>query len=452
MNTKDELSEKHINDKKIIQPCKYRWVILALYGFALASNYNASISYFTISDMICEHYNITDSVFLLPSTISTITCIISYVLGMFLTSRYGLRTTVVIGSGANAIGAALIIPASQSNGFIWFSMCEVFWGFSSGVMYQIVTDISEVWFPAHQHALATNINMIMANIGCGISYLQTMFLFSNTKSMLKADFQNSLNILIYSQCVPCILAFVLNLFFYRESPKYSPSLSQAQRTGPGQISLQETVGSIKTLVKDFRFGVFALILGFNSAFDNIYTVIADILIAPSYSNSEKLVSMTGLLAVVVGCIGCMLFSLLLDKTKKYKSLIMLLLFVSLVLFTLFLEFLIHIYPVYVVYLVSTLAWFFFTPSAGVLADIISEITYPVNNSTSFALCCVLGDLLTIAYKQLFGWLGDKRKTDVMAYLLCGTLGIQVLLLIGVPVVKKRSLCDGNSVVSSLVEA
>lgn len=284
MNTKDELPEIHSNDKKIIHPCKYRWVILALYGFAVASNTNASISYFTISDMICEHYDISDSVFLLPSTISTITCLISYVLGMFLTSRYGLRTTVVIGSGANAIGAALIIPASQSNGFIWFFMSESFWGFSSGVMYQIVTDISEVWFPTHQHALATNINMIMLNIGCGFSYLQTMFLFNNTKSMLKADFQNSLNILIYSQSIPCILAFVLNLFFYRESPKHPPSLSQARRTGPGNISLRKTLGSIKVLVKDLRFIVFAVIYGFNSTFNNIYTNVANILITPNYSN------------------------------------------------------------------------------------------------------------------------------------------------------------------------
>ncbi|XP_057313658.1 feline leukemia virus subgroup C receptor-related protein 1-like isoform X3 [Hydractinia symbiolongicarpus] len=330
--------------------------------------------------------------------------------------------------------------------------CECCWGFATGIMYQLATDVSEVWFPAHQHALATNINMSMMNVGFGISYLQTMVLFNNSKSMSNADLQNHLNILIYSQSVPCLLVFVLIMFFYRESPKYPPSISQARRTGPGNISFLETIDSIKILGKDYRFVIFAFIFGFNGAFGVTYPVIANLLITPSYNNSDKLVSVMGILAVAIGFVGCVLFSMILDKTKKFKTILMLLLIVSSALFTMFSEFLIHIYPVYVIYLISTLAWFFFTPTTGVLADIISEITYPINNSTSLAFCSVISGLFTAIVTQISGWLSDKRKVGILDYMLCGILGIQILLLIGVPVVKKRSLSDSDGVISSSVEA
>lgn len=64
---------------------------------------------------------------------------------------------------------------------------------------------------------------------------------------------------------------------------------------------------------------------------------------------------------------------------------------------------------------------------------------------------MVGNLITIALTQIFGWLGDKQEIGAMTYLLCGTLGIEGLLLIGVPVVKKRSLCNSDGVISTLEE-
>lgn len=442
------------NDEKTvqIQTYKYRWTILMLYGVTIASTGNITCCLYNITDLVCEYYGISESSLFLASTIGNAITVATLIPATFLPSRYGLRTAVMVGSGLLAVGAAFFVPASTKNGYVWFIVSQTCFGTATGILFQLAPDISAVWFPTNQHTLATSINFQMQSIGVGISYLLTMFLFNNAKTLSKFTIQNRLKILMYTESTLCMLVFFFNLFFFKNLPKLPPSMSQAKRSGPGNIPFWESIQSLKIICRNWKFGVLALAFAFNFAFGYAYPLINNSLITPNYANGEWLVSICGILVVLCSAIGTLLFSMLLDKTHQYKMQLVVQLVVSLVLMVVFSVLLIHRYSFYIVCATVVVCWFFFFSTQSIIVEIIAEVTYPVNNSTALVLCVVIGLLLGTALTQLSGWFADRNQTDVICWILIGSIAVQILLVLGVKIDKKRSLMDSDSNDSNLVSA
>ena len=439
----DEESGSDDDEHVMIRSYKYRWIILALFGSLLIGNGATIGSLFIISDSVCKFYGIKRSALLAAQNAGSAVSILVLIPATFIPSKYGLRTTVVFGAGFTALGTCFLIGASQHNGYYYFVVCQILLGIANGLLTQLSPEISAVWFPTRQHALATCLCMQMLAIGYGICDLQTIFIFNHVKQMGATMFQSRLNIYIFSQSGFCVVVFILVLLFFRDLPKLPPSLSQAKRAGPGMLCFSDVNCSLKKLIKSWKFIGFANVFALNYAIGVVYPLILNTLVTSKYDNGDELVGLVGIGTVVACSVSSILFAIILDKIKHYKLQLLLQLGISVTLWVSFTIAFKHTLTFYAVSILVVVFWFIYFSTTSLLVETIAEITYPITSSIAIVICLLLGNLYGILLNYTCGWFIDHHKVILICWLFAGELGLQFVLLLGLKVKKKRSFFDGT---------
>ena len=430
---------------------KYRWFILALYSVTAFLNTLVWLSLFTITDATVAFYKINDYALLWSSNAFTLIQVIIAVPVSFIPSRLGLRTTMVLATCINAIGASVMIAATHREGFIFFVLGQTIIAVSAGILPQLASLVSATWFGANEYAISTSIGIIIGNSGAAIGFLQPALLMKNIDPKKNIEYVGKqLQSLIYSQAALCILILVLVLLFFKDKPKQPPTLAQAARLGESKITWTEFKNQSKILLKDKNYILCGNSYALSSVLLIIVPVILNNIMSWRFPHHDASIGWMGFGGIIAGIIGSVVFGYVLDKSKAFKVIALTLGTLSLLLWIGFTEILAQLHILSLTMVIFIVNLIFFIPFGPVLVDIMSEMTYPIPESLSYVLPITLGRFYSIPVMFLIGWLVEIKQHHITCLVVALILLVCLILVIFLKISRKRTLAENQDQVSDLI--
>lgn len=430
---------------------KYRWFILTLYSLLAFSNTLVWLSLFTVTDATSVFYNV-DSVYIIWSSMAStcVQCIIA-IPASLLPSKLGLRATMVIAASINALGACVVIIGAHRNGFVYFVIGQTIIAIAASILPQLAPEVSAVWFGKDEQAISTSIGITVGNAGAAVGFLQPALLIKNVDVTKHIDYVgDKIKIVIYSQAAMCVFLLFAVLIFFKGRPKKPPSVSQAIRPGPGAISFKDFKANCKEVMANRDYVIAGNIFALSSMIIVVVPVILNEIMSWKFPNHDATFGWMGFGGIIAGIFGSIIFSLLLDKTKQFKRIAIAIGIASLIMWITFTETLKRVEILSLSVSIFIIALFIFVPFGPIIVDMIAELTYPVQESTSFVIPITGGRLYSIPITFLAGYLTENSSYYAACHIVTGVLLACIFLLVIVRVELKRSKATSDDVTNANV--
>jgi Fucose permease len=424
---------------------KYRWLILTLYSLTAFSNTLVWLSLYTVTDATSAFYEVKEEHVIWSSVVSTGIQVIIAIPFSFLPSRLGLRTSMVVAASINATGACLIIAGAHNGGFAYFLVGQTTIAVAASILPQLAPEVSAVWFGKNEHAVSTSIGITVGNAGAAFGFLQPALFLKDldpTTDIDKVGVQ--IKRIIYSQAALCVVLMLCVVLLFKQKPPKPPSVSQAIRPGPGSISFEDFLKNFRGLVSSRDFLVASHIYALSTMVTFVVPVVLNNIMGWKFPQQDEAVGWMGFGGIIAGIIGSVVFSIILDKTKAFKRLNVVIAFISLGMWVLFVELLDHVAKLWLSITVFIIALLLFIPFGPILVDTMVEITYPIPESTSFAIAITGARLYSIPVTFLAGYLVENNYFYEVAHMFTAIFVICVLLTLVLRVDPKRTLAGQES--------
>nr|CAD7195652.1 unnamed protein product [Timema douglasi] len=388
-----------------------RWLMLLMFSVCLLVNCIQWIQYSIIPQVITRYYNVS-------TTWVDFTSII----------YLGLRWATLLGAGLTALGAWMKVWSVSPDRFLITFLGQTVVGL--GQVFQLTTSprMAAVWFGPDQVATACSIGVFGNQFGVALGFLVVPLIIKNHDTLL--DIGSDLSFMFYTLAGITSIVFIIVLIFFRNEPPLPPSLGQAlQRATAREGHRNDFLGSIKRLLCNSNYTIHLVAYGINVGMYNTVCTLLGQLIEIRFQNTEdweQFAGRVGLLIVLVGTAGSMVFGFILDKTHKYKE-TTLAVYILTVLGMVGFSFSLASESRLLVYITAVLLGFFMGGYMPVGFEVGAELTYPEPEGTATGMLfippSILGVVFTLLYSWLIGAIGDLWASLVFA----GILGIGAIL-------------------------
>ncbi|GJQ81225.1 hypothetical protein Trydic_g20444 [Trypoxylus dichotomus] len=297
---------------------KRRWVIIGIYVLYAAASSMQWVQYSIITNIIVKYYGVTSVAVDWTSVISMITYPPLLLPGSYLIDRIGLRYCALIGVLGTAAGTWIKIFSVQPHLF-WVGFVGQTVVFVSQIfILSLPPKIASVWFGPNEVSTACSIGVFGTQLGTALSFILPPLVVRNHENL--EDIGKDLSYLFYGVCAFITPVVLLVFIFFKAEPEMPPSIAQAKlRRDKVDFSSKEFLASYKSLLTNKPFMVLTLAYGINiGVFAGVCTILNQFILS-YFPNAEKDAGTIGLLLVVIGMIGVIIFGFVLDKTKKYKE-------------------------------------------------------------------------------------------------------------------------------------
>jgi len=222
-----------------------------------------------------------------------------------------------------------------------------------------------------------------------------------TDSGSKADIEHGLITMAFAVAIACSVLLLILLVLFKSEPPTPPSLAQLKI----KESDEESIGFLKTLTQLLSNPSYVSILIANGTVTGVFYALSTLLnqiILEYYPGASKDAGIIGLVIILSGMIGVLIFGAILDKFKLFKESTIALYFISLlamIAFTFTLG-----QRLQVIYVVSALLGLFLTTTTPLAFNLAVELTYPLAEGTSGGLITVAAQICGIAFTYLYSFL------------------------------------------------
>ncbi|XP_014216074.1 uncharacterized MFS-type transporter C09D4.1-like [Copidosoma floridanum] len=335
-------------------------------------------------------------------------------------NRWGLRRTMMLASVSTCIGTWIKYLATAPDRFALTMLGQTLVGGWQVFVISLPGGLAARWFGPAEVATATAMGYIGVKVGMALmSFLMPIVVRMHENI---DEITGDLRSLLLPHAIYCTCIAVFIFMFFEEEPKLSPSKSRALQ----KLSKAEDTkfwSSLGRLFKNKNY--FLLWMAQNLLVGQLMAVTSSInaFYMMHFKNGERDVGKVGLIIILSGLAGALLFSRILDRTKKFKVIA------------------VSLYAGCILSLVTLATCFYFEVKWAIFAaagiyglfgfgynpisfELSVEISYPVSESFSIAVLLLGNQLFT----ALTITISDKLLlyyNDVVAYVF-----FFVLLLIG----------------------
>ncbi|VDM43950.1 unnamed protein product [Toxocara canis] len=399
-----------LGEMKVVDPAqarislrvyRRRWIVLATVALLNNSNTMAWIAFASIANHVNVFYG-NERAANWFSLIYIICTIPVGAFAMWMGSRFGLRTAILIAAWANAIGGAIRFASSFLPLGVRFPVGMIGQGLAACAYPFIMflpTKVAGSWFGENERALATTIGVMSNPLGVLFANLLSPQIVSKAAHVITF--------------VPPLIACAIATFgVTRSEPKTPPSLSAAQ-TQMGFIN------GLRTCLTSRTYLILLLVMGGGMGlFNCLYTVIQQLLCPSGYSNPFS--GLCAALMISGGTIGAAVSGTFVAKTKLYEETMKVCLSLAVVMGLTFLQLTLH----------PGLEWFIITTCLlfGALGlatypvglEMSAECTFPVSETTSTGLIVLSGQVQSILYVALMDMASRPLQPSHMHIQVCTT--------------------------------
>ncbi|VDK72723.1 unnamed protein product [Litomosoides sigmodontis] len=336
--------------------------------------------------------------------------------------KYGLRISIILGSGGNCIGSCIKMfsakPVKTHSGS--HSWDKRSWAFRKCLFWVYRRDLLLCGSAQNKFLQRAQLaSSATKHLGIAIGFvLPPILVHMDVADFIAAD----LNRLFLISLVANTIIFLLIVFSFPKKPPLPPSLAQLRILE--DTSEKNYYHSLKQLMTNPNFVLLFITYGLNvGVFYAVSTVLSQMILI-FHPNEQESAGMIGLLLVLAGMIGSVLCGFILDRFHEFKlTTLVVYLFcaVGMLLFT----FLINVAQMWYIYVSSVLLGFFMTGYLPIGFEFASELTFPIAEGTASGLlnasAQVFGIVLTlcVGFILQYGTVFASNLT-LTAFLIVGT--------------------------------
>lgn len=422
------IDEKHssvlTNKTIIIKEMKYRWIIFTCFVLLSFSNGVQWVTFSAIAAGFSKTFNIDSKIVDLYG-LSYMYCFpLVFPIAAYIIDNKSVKYGLIFSAVFNICGGIMKVFTSSNLtlsiiGQFMNSLAQPFIISSSG-------KIASIWFRADMRALITSLLSMSNIIGSLVGIVFNTLFFSETIES-KESYEKELFYYLLAEAILVIVFSLPTIFLFKSKPKHAPSISENNHITPSFTN------SLKMLIKNksfmLLFLVFTIIVGF---FNMMGTILNQFL--GTYSINTLETSIIGAIGNVLGIIGCVVSSIIIDKTRKYKPMFIIFITIALVsqvILTVFAEY-IHGKASFYVWMITCSAIFLSAvPCYAIGIDYVCEITYPVGEIVSGGFILAGSNILGIGEIYLADYFMSIDKSmyvNVMSLVLFCIAFICILFL------------------------
>lgn len=280
----------------------FRWFVLATASLLNCSNAYSWIEFAPVANIIDSHYG--DNASNHFSIVFMLAAVPVAIFAMWSERRFGLRSSFLVASGMNFLGAVLrgfsMVPGLDQTGrYACVLVGQCLAACAYPFMMFMPTKISAAWFAAKERVLANSVATLSNPLGVLLANLLNPSIIRHVSDIY---------ILHVITLLMCGTAASMAFFgICRSEPEIPPSASAAEESlefGPG----------LKRMFTSKNYIIIFVVLGSGLAmFNTVYTVMQQVLCSVGYSN--EFAGLCSSLMVIFGTLGSTCVAFFVAKTN-----------------------------------------------------------------------------------------------------------------------------------------
>ncbi|EAR99181.2 MFS transporter (macronuclear) [Tetrahymena thermophila SB210] len=408
---------------KEFQVCKYRHVVVILYGMALAIISLLFPLCNPIVNVVKQLYNVDTSIVNLNSLLFLLMHPLFTFPANFIIDQYGVKISITIGCVVCMAGAWLRMLVNQS--FYIMIAGSILCGIGRPFILNCQGKIVANWFFPKDRSLITSLLSFILTSFTVIGLLFPGFVFNSYEQQDAKDDPDKgkslmTRLVLIEACI-CTFCLLPNIFLQREKPPHPPSYTCT-------VQRQSPLEGLKSILKNTNFILLWIIYGiYFGSFNAVGIVQASIMDTYNIkSPSEN--SVIGSVPVASGFISVIFVSIILKKYYKFK--------LTLIIFIIGCVISITIMPQIIKYGYgaaigsSLLNGVFVVPAVPLMLELGIELSFPVSEAIGVGLLFAGGQLWGTAIGSIVSIYckGETQESsDAAIYTFSGLFGLALIL-------------------------
>ncbi|KAJ8895300.1 hypothetical protein PR048_000625 [Dryococelus australis] len=313
----------------------------------------------------------------------------------------GMRWCMEVGGIMMAAGACIKVVAVAPGRFNVVLLGQLLVGSSQIFILGAPSRVAALWFSADQLSTACAIGVFGNQMGAALGFLLTPVIVRSHDD--PAEIGRDLKRMLVATAFFSTLVLVLIILLVKERPKLPPSPMQVlERATATPATLKEFIRSIGTLLTNRNYLLMLVSNGIGGGALNVAGTVLNPIILLHFPNEQQFAGRVGLVMILSGMLGSIVFGVLLDKTHKYKE-ITLGVYILLVLTNAGFAVVFWAKSAFLVYISAGLFGLFLFGFVMVSFEVGAEVTYPASENTMGGLLLIPANVLGCAMTMCFTW-------------------------------------------------
>ncbi|KAH0545602.1 feline leukemia virus subgroup C receptor-related protein 2-like [Cotesia glomerata] len=405
-------------DEINIKEYKKRWIMLGLFTIYTGLSTFQWVEYSIISNIISRYYNVSSLAVDMTSMTYMFYYVILVVPGSYMAERIGLRWTAILGSFLVCIGSWIKIFSVSPNGFITTFIGQSFLAVTQVVILTVPGRLAALWFPSRQISTATSLGIFGNQLGVALGFWLTPILVKNHEKL--EDIGADLLKLFWTIAALSTASFILVVIFFQDEPKLPPSETRKLQKINNLENKSGFIKPIKRLMTNKSYLILCNSYGLGVGVLNAVGTLLNQMFLIHFKNGEEDAGRLGLLIIVMGMFGSVIFGFILDKTHKFKETTVTVYFLTLLGQILF-AVAMWIEIKSTVYLAATFLGFFLSGYLALGYEMCAEYTYPESESIATGILNIANNIYGIILVIISGKLMETNGDLAVHICLCVSL-------------------------------
>ncbi|XP_011165702.2 feline leukemia virus subgroup C receptor-related protein 2 [Solenopsis invicta] len=412
LTVKDPAKITKSNEPSDVEPLKLkvykkRWLILIIYMIYNGTNSSQWIEYSIISNIVTRYYGVSSLMVDWTSMSFLVIYMVFVFPASYVTDKYGLRWSAIIGAALNCIGSWIKIFSVHPDMFYVAFIGHSIVALAQTLVLPIPGRLAAQWFPSTEHSTATSLGIFGNQLGVSLGFLSGPMIVKNHDSL--DDIGKDLTRLCWIIAIIGSIVFGLVLILFQNEPKLPPSETRALQKLNRAKKREEFMAPIKRLCRNKNYIMLCNCYGLNVGVLNAVSTLLNQIFLAHFENGEEDAGRIGLAIILTGMAGSVSFGIILDKTHKFKETavtVYFLTFVGQVLFAVSICMGIK----WMVYVSAIFLGFFMSGYLTLGYDLCTEFTYPESENIPagflFITASIYGIILIIIFGIILNAYGD----------------------------------------------
>lgn len=382
-------------------------MILALFILWSGSGAAQWIQYSIVNNIVSRYYGVSSLTVDWTAMSFMAFFVILVFPATYLMDRYGLKWSVVIGSGLGCLGSWVKVLSVSPDRFYVTFIGQSLVAFAQTFVLILPGRLAAQWFSARELSTATSLGIFGCQFGIALSFLFTPMVVRNHPNL--EDVGADLSYLFWAVAILATVAFVLVVILFKDDPKLPPSETRALQKLNRSDQKEDFTGTVKRLFRNTSYVLLCNTYGLNIGVLNAVATLLNQIYLVHFENGEEDAGRIGLAMIVTGMLGSVSFGIILDKTHKFKETTVIVYFLSLcgqILFAVFCYYEMK----WMVYFSATFLGYFMSGYLALGYEMSAEYTYPESEGIAAGILNVAnnvyGIILVIIMGRLLETYGD----------------------------------------------
>lgn len=404
-----------------------RWFMLAV--FVLVSMMSAFqwIQFAIINDVITKYYSVSSQDVNWTSMLYMITYIPLIFPGAWIMDRWGLRTTLILGSVGTALGSWIKVCSVGRDLFPVTLFGQTVVAMSQVFVLGVPPNVAAVWFGADQVSSACSIGVFGNQLGIALGFLLPPVMVKYHED--PAETAAELSFLYYMVAGICSALAIIVIVAFQAAPPLPPTLARIA-SATAESSASSHYRSIKRIMANKGYVLLLVSYGLNAGVFYAMSTLLNQTVLIHFPGQQENAGRIGLVIVLCGMVGSVVCGVVLDRTHRFKEttlVVYLLAVLGMAAYT----FTFTVGEIWVTFVTAGLVGFFMTGYLPVGFEFAAELTYPEPEVTSSGLLNAsaqfFGIIFVLAADWLLGAYGDLVSNTMLGLALIVGAGLTVII-------------------------